>query len=262
MTRFAGVFGIHRNLLLSVAGLAALALPIAFGLTDATSGLAQSQNQSSVKNPASTVTAYEFDVATIKPSPPTAGFGGGAGFVGEDTFRARNYTLKAIIRIAYGVEGNIDGMISGGPKWLDSDRFDITAKMDSSVADKLKALKPDQRQLVKEQMLQWLLADRLKLVIHRETRELPIYALTIAKNGPKLKESKPGDTYEKAFPYADKFADAVKPGEIFPVGTGSNGPADNNDSLLFRSFYLCAGSSIDVSGGTDGAGQDRAQGQL
>ena len=57
-------------------------------------------------------------------------------------------------------------------------------------------------------MLQELLAERLKLAIHWEPRELPVYFLTIAKNGLKLKEATPGDTYEKA-PYADKFLRAA-----------------------------------------------------
>jgi uncharacterized protein (TIGR03435 family) len=108
-------------------------------------------------------------------------------------------------------------MVSGGPKWLDSDRYDILAKAESSVADKLKKLTPDQRMQAQQEMLQSLLAERLKLVIHRETREYPVYFLTIAKNGPKLKEAKSGDPYENAFPYADKFADHAAPGVIFLV---------------------------------------------
>ena len=44
-------------------------------------------------------------------------------------------------------------------------------------------------------MLQALLADRCKLTLHRETKDLPVYALAIAENGPKLQEAKPGDTY-------------------------------------------------------------------
>lgn len=222
MSRFDETIRRLREMLLLAAGLTAVALSIAFVSPNAMSGLAPSQNQSPAQNAAPNVPAYEFDVATIKPSRPTSDNGGVAGFMVEDTFRSRNYTFKAIIRMAYGIKGNIDGMVLGGPTWLDSDRYDITAKMDSSVTDKLKALTPDQRELAKERMLQALLADRLKLVIHRETKELPVYALIIAKNGPKLKESKPGDTYEKAFPYADKFADSVKAGTIFGVGGGAS----------------------------------------
>ncbi len=209
-----------RRLLLNADVLVAVAIPLVFGLIITSQSWAQSQDQSP---PAPTAPAYEFEVATIKPSRPINDNGGFAGFSWEDSFRSRNITLRAIIRIAYGMVPGKEGRLVGGPSWLDSERYDITAKMDSSVADELKRLKPDERKLAQERMLQSLLADRVKLAIHRETKELPVYALTIAKNGPKLKESKPGDTYEKAFPYADKFADAVRPGTIFGVGGGSQG---------------------------------------
>jgi uncharacterized protein (TIGR03435 family) len=55
------------------------------------------------------------------------------------------------------------------------------------------------------------LADRLKLALHRETRDLNVYALVIAKNGPKLQESKPGDTYPNGFKGPDGIA---RPGDI------------------------------------------------
>jgi len=138
-------------------------------------------------------------------------------------------TLLSVIREAYGLWGGGEEMVVGGPKWLDTDRYYITAKMDSATADRLKKLTPDDRQMVQERMVQALLADRLKLVIHREARVFPIYALTIAKTGPKLTEARPGDTYEKGFPYADKFADAVKAGEIF--GAGGAGPTGNTMTL-------------------------------
>lgn len=67
--------------------------------------------------------------------------------------------------------------------------------MDPEVADALKKLSDDDRLIVRQHMLQALLADRFGLVFHRETRELPIYTLIIAKNGPKLHEATPGDTY-------------------------------------------------------------------
>ncbi|HEV3220794.1 MAG TPA: TIGR03435 family protein, partial [Candidatus Acidoferrales bacterium] len=207
--------------MLRAAGLTALAVSIAFGLVDATSGLAQSKNQSPAQNAAPTAPSYQFEVATIKPSPRTDS-GGVAGFLTEDSFQAKNYSIRAVLLYAYGMWAGRDETVLGGPKWLDTERYYIDAKMDPLVADKLKKLSPDQRELAQRQMVQALLADRLKLVIHRETRELPIYSLLIAKGGPKLKESTPGDTYEKAFPYADKFADAVKPGAIFGVGGGGS----------------------------------------
>jgi uncharacterized protein (TIGR03435 family) len=81
--------------------------------------------------------------------------------------------------------------VSGAPKWFDSDRFHVDAKMDGPVADALQKLSPPDQILARQKMLQALLADRFKLVIHRETRELPVLFLVVAKNGPKLQDAKP-----------------------------------------------------------------------
>jgi uncharacterized protein (TIGR03435 family) len=83
-------------------------------------------------------------------------------------------TLKLLMTIAYRVQ---DFQISGGPNWIGSDRFDIVAKAEEGSNSKI------------PEMLQALLEDRFKLTLHRETKEMPIYALTVAKGGLKLHES-------------------------------------------------------------------------
>jgi bla regulator protein blaR1 len=83
-------------------------------------------------------------------------------------FTAINAPLGALIRHAYGLQ---QFELAGGPKWLDSDRFDIAAKAEGEPA-------PAQMRL----MLRTLLADRFKLQLRSETRELPTYALVIARN--------------------------------------------------------------------------------
>lgn len=199
---------------LRAAGLMAIVVVFAFGLAHGTPGRAHASTQSTASNPST----YKFEVATIKPKLPTGDNDGVAGFFGDNTFRARNYSMKAIIEVAYGTPVGMHDLLQGGPNWITSERYDMTAKMDAPTADRLKKLRPDERTRIQNQMLQELLADLLNLAIHREPRELPVYFLTIAKNGPKLKEAKPGDTYEKAFPEAGKFANAAKAGEIFLVG--------------------------------------------
>jgi uncharacterized protein (TIGR03435 family) len=219
MKKLQRTFGLRKSSLLLTATLIAAA--VAFGSVHSTPIRAQAPPQNTSTSPPK----YEFDVATFKPSQSTDPRSGqilaavGMRF-SENTFRTRNIQLRLLIQWSYGLLGRVDDMISGGPKWLDSDQYDITAKMDSSVADQLKKLRPDQLELAQQQMLQALLADRLKLKIHRETRVVPVYALTIAKNGPKLHQAKPGDTYDKVtFPYADKFADGdAKAGHMFRVG--------------------------------------------
>jgi uncharacterized protein (TIGR03435 family) len=99
-----------------------------------------------------------------------------------------NVTAKALIATAYNIKGD---QISGGPDWAGSAGFDIQAKVTSFDPPNSHQLTKDQR----SQMLQSLLADRFKLAIHYETKEAPVYKLTIAKGGPKLHEAKPGDTY-------------------------------------------------------------------
>ena len=101
-------------------------------------------------------------------------------------------TVQMMIRVAYGIE---DNQISGAPGWVGSEKYNVEAKMDQVTADKLKKLGETQVMPARQQMLQTLLADRFKLAIHRETKELPIYSLVVAKSGSKLHEAKPGDTY-------------------------------------------------------------------
>jgi uncharacterized protein (TIGR03435 family) len=104
-----------------------------------------------------------------------------AGSSGEDGrngfLKVYNVTLKRCIRYAYGMP---ETQIVGGPKWVDDIRYDITAKADQPISEP---------ELLK--MLQPLLADRFKLVVHREMRLVAGYALTAAKDGIKAEVSDP-----------------------------------------------------------------------
>jgi uncharacterized protein (TIGR03435 family) len=102
----------------------------------------------------------------------------------QDGLHATDVTLLWALHEAYGVYD--DDLWSGGPAWLDKARFDIEAKYDVS---KYPNLTKEQRQA----MLQQLLADRFKVVVHHVTKEFPLYALTVAKRGPKFEETKPGE---------------------------------------------------------------------
>jgi uncharacterized protein (TIGR03435 family) len=121
-----------------------------------------------------------FEVASIKPN----NSGDGRVMVGGSPggrFNAVNVTPRMLLRLAYQVE---DFQIDGGPKWLDSDHFDVVAKAPDGVAigPAVPGSGPGPMQL----MLQSLLADRFKLTLHRETRELPVYALVPARSDGKL----------------------------------------------------------------------------
>jgi uncharacterized protein (TIGR03435 family) len=119
-----------------------------------------------------------------------------------DGFTAWFVTPQQMISTAYGYVTQ-RFRISGGPTWLGTERFDIEAKMDAATADALAKLNPGQRALAQQKMLQALLADRFQLTVHRETRELLVYNLIVAKSGAKLQAAKPGDTYANGIKYPD-----------------------------------------------------------
>jgi uncharacterized protein (TIGR03435 family) len=99
-------------------------------------------------------------------------------------FSAEDISVKSLIIFAYRV---LRMQISGGPDWLDTAKFDIEAKRpEGSVGEGTGTILRDDKLSL---MLQSLLADRFRLAFHRETKELPVYALVLAKAGPKLKEA-------------------------------------------------------------------------
>jgi len=91
-----------------------------------------------------------------------------------------NLTLRTLIWQAYNTD---DFRLTGGPGWLDKDRYDIAAKTANGENIGLEQLQP---------LLQHLLADRFQLRAHWETRETTVYALVVDKTGPKLKENASG----------------------------------------------------------------------
>jgi uncharacterized protein (TIGR03435 family) len=118
-----------------------------------------------------------FEVTIVKPS--KSGESGSDSSFRSGRFIASNVSLKNVIQYqAYGVP---EIRIVGGPKWLNSARFDIEAKTDDAVVEQLRTLDRDQRRRLTQGMFQQLLADRFKLSVHWETRELPVYDLVVAR---------------------------------------------------------------------------------
>jgi len=129
----------------------------------------------------------------------------------KDGFSAIMVTLRMLIGTAYGVEGS---RIFGAPNWLDSEKYDVEARMENSVANRLGEMSEDQLNVERRRMLQALLADRFKLTPYRQTTQLGVYVLVVAKNGPKLQEAKPGDTY----PNGLKDPEGGSPASMFRLG--------------------------------------------
>lgn len=177
---------IRRILLFTTAGLAVVALPLVYGLA----GGPPSRTQSQTPSATTTTPNFEFEVATFK---RYARGNSRWGFT-PDGYLAIGVTMHMVIEKAYGAKYF---QVVGGPAWLDDEheRYDVDARMDSSATEALQKLKPDERTAVQQRMLQALLADRLKLVVHRETKELPVFFLVNMKDGPKLTEADPGNTY-------------------------------------------------------------------
>ena len=120
-----------------------------------------------------------FEVASVKVSPPSTdgrvirGSGGGPGSTDPGTFTASNMPLKPLLVRAY----NVKTYQIEGPEWLDSDGFDITAK-----------IRPGATVEEFRVMLQNLLAERFGVVVRRENKQIPVYALIVGKGGHKMKE--------------------------------------------------------------------------
>ena len=120
-----------------------------------------------------------FEVASVKPNKsdrgsPVLGQSGG-------NFTATKVSIRELIRVAYGTAGPLEeSHVIGGPNWTEADRFDVLAKIPSNAPPQLVAL-----------MLRSLLAERFQLVVHTEPRDLPIYALVLARAdgrlGPRLR---------------------------------------------------------------------------
>jgi uncharacterized protein (TIGR03435 family) len=157
-----------RDLIRITAGILALAVPVVAGML-----APRPQNQAPANSSqASAGERPQFDVASIKPSKP--------GSHGTYTrrqpgglFTATNASVRVLIAGAYLNEFPPKGeLIFGGPAWIDSALFNIEARADGNPGNAQTNL-----------MVQSLLEDRFKLVLHHETRQLPIYALVLAKPG-------------------------------------------------------------------------------
>jgi uncharacterized protein (TIGR03435 family) len=131
-----------------------------------------------------------FEAASIKMSRAT----GGSGHSNENSdpilLRA-SMTLKSYVMTAYNVKAY---QVTGGPNWIDDSTYEIAAKLETAGLPKLPAnLTSNERATAEEERLhialQGLLTDRFQLKLHHESKEMPAYALTVAKSGFKLKET-------------------------------------------------------------------------
>ena len=150
--------------------------------------------------PAVAQTSPRFDVASVRPSPPSQTGDTSIGVrITRSQVQITSLTMKDYLAMAF----NVAAKQIAGPDWLGEARFDITAKMpDGATRDELSS------------MLQALLTERFQMKIRREPREFPVYALTLAKGPSRLT------------PSTLKEPDADAPIEI--GGSGSNAGVSYN----------------------------------
>lgn len=201
---------LRRKLLLAAAGVAAVAGPLGFGVLSAPAVRAQSQPDS---KPA-------FEVASIKPNTSAdrrVSFQISPG----GRLAITNGSAKMLITMAYNLKPH---QLEGAPNWLDTERYDITAKGGAGERE-------DQLKL----MAQSLLEDRFKLKFHRVTKEMPVYALVAGKNGPKLQASEVSSEQRRQF--------RIGRGQINLAGADMAGLADALSNLVGRTVLDRTGIS-------------------
>jgi uncharacterized protein (TIGR03435 family) len=135
----------------------------------------------------------EFDVVDIKSN--VSGSPDGVGeILPSGQFRGTNIPVKEIIKFAYNLR---DEAIVGAPNWVDSDRYDIVGKAPAAGSEETFWRSNSRLQFMRlyytdqtfRQMVQSLLADRFKLVVHSDQKPTSVFALTVAKGGPKLQRA-------------------------------------------------------------------------
>jgi uncharacterized protein (TIGR03435 family) len=174
---------------------AALATPLVVGLSSAAFAAAQSVTQAVPKFEVASIRLCESRGSAGLKGGGTGGPGGGSVSPGRVSFACgslANFVQRAYVTFANGHRNSPWGgapPISGGPAWVNSDLYRITAKAEDNASEGM----------MQGPMLQALLEDRFKLKTHRETREVSVYTLTLAKGGLKLRRSEEGSCTPRDF---------------------------------------------------------------
>jgi uncharacterized protein (TIGR03435 family) len=141
-----------------------------------------------------------FDVISVRQN--TSGLSGRSGMPNfgptADGYRAVNSPMILLVITAYlpttGATTFTPGQVSGLPDWANQDNFDIDAKVSEEELPEWQ--KPDKQPAMLRAMMQALLEERCKMVVHRDVKEVPVYSLVVGKNGPKFKPTNPDETHE------------------------------------------------------------------
>jgi uncharacterized protein (TIGR03435 family) len=159
---------------------AAVAVPILAGILFAPRARAQ-------QLPAIVQALPEFEVASVKTSSPDSHLN--IDFAAGGRLAVTHATLRFLIKVAWDLS---DDQILGGPAWLSSSRFDVEGKPSTSLGGDPASMTEGERGIFHEQVrlrLQRLLTERFHLEFRSESKPMPVFALVVSRNGPKLKRS-------------------------------------------------------------------------
>jgi uncharacterized protein (TIGR03435 family) len=172
----------------------------------------------------------EFEVASIKPSPQPAGAArvvmgcrGGPATKDPSLFVCENINLTSVVGMAY----NAPYFATSAPDWLLTTHFDIRAVVPEGATKDQFAI-----------MLQNLLAERFKLAVHHETREIRRYELTVAKGGPKFKESAPPAPKDDPKAVAGPAGPPGRDQNGYPILRGGTGMAIMGDKARLHGSQM------------------------
>lgn len=194
----------RKKLLLVAAGFLAIALPVGFGLAHGKAGQGNRSaasrtavndsdprlsGQSSAPSEAANRNAPrpKFEVASIKPDGKEDNKASMFMSPGG-RFSTNGVPVRMLIEFAYHLKS--DDQIVGAPSWVNTEKFDIEAKADDATVQNMRKVSFDKAGAQMRLMVQSLLADRFNLKVSPETQQRPVYALVVAKNGPKLTPTK------------------------------------------------------------------------
>ena len=176
-----------------------------------------------------------FEAASIKKAIPLGTLGmrfnhsGGPGTRDPGLYRCQNCSLYMVVMEAFDIKLPVQ---LSGPDWLQDVRFDFSAKVpEGATKETFRA------------MLQNLLAERFKLAVHREKTEMAVYELTVAKNGPRFKESVPKEEpTEESLPGPLKTDSEgypiLRPGMVMAMNRGHGRLRSQNQSMAWLAGML------------------------
>jgi uncharacterized protein (TIGR03435 family) len=162
------------------------------------------KSASPTTSPDATPKTWKFEIVSIRQNKNGGAEAYGLAQYGPtpDGWRMTNGTLALAILTAYipkdgaGIYGG--KQVQGQPEWTSNQRYDIDARI--SEADRTEWQKPESQKVMLHAMLQQMLEERCKMVVHRDAKEFPVYFLLLTKNGPKFSQTNPDEPHPTGLP--------------------------------------------------------------